>query len=346
MLRRKIFEIENSIAMYHIFESVFEKNGTSRFRTGWRAALADIRRAYDRPVALLACTEGKYEAMLGVEFGREGEWPALSDEKVREITGFDRYFGPREFREYIARNDGKCDYLLFVRASDPVSRLRNPGGPAESSLLLDSRLRRIIKEHSLTFNVDNPDWSMSDPRRINDTKAYMPLIRMAISVESDTDIYTPEFQQHLRKKKAFATFASGRRLSPTFTAGIKSLGVNPDMVEAGSSILRFKPMRNAYGCYGHLHGSLTDTEFRRELRVQMRKRGPYVVQPEILNPTISGNGHTYIYMDRNFMTCINGSIHFIGGFRMLMPIDSWEARLGRNHGSRYSVWAEIDCEAT
>lgn len=345
MLHRRIFEFENSIAMYHIFESVLEKGGTSRFKAGWRAALADLRQQHSRPIALLACTDDKYETMLGVEFCRTNA-EHLSNDEVQELSGFDRYFSPTGFREHLSSNGGHCEYLLFVRASDPVSKLKKPEKAVESPLLSDPDLRRIVKENALTLNIDNPAWPAHDPRRINDTKAYMPAMNMAVVVESDEDIYSPEFLAHLANRGAYADFPVGGRLSTAFSASLASLGVDARAVEAGDSILRFKPMRGAYGCYGHVHGPLTDVDLRRELRINMRKRGTYIVQPEIASPTISGNGNTYVYMDRIFMTFTNGAARFIGGFRMLMPTDSWEAKAGRNHGSRYSVWAEIDNQET
>lgn len=319
-IKRGIFEIENSIAMYQLLEQLFPENGI--WRQGWRTALDEIRRKNDKPIALLAVTSQKHRAMAESEFGKQkGE--ELSDAEVFELSGFDRFFSPESFRMHIADNNGECKYLLFVRSSDPTDKLRKPEILVEQPLLIDPEMRRLIKANAITFNVDSPEWSVGDSRRINDTKWYMPPLGMAFPVikEEELNIRSPEFASYLA-----------------------SVGVNPNDVWNGQQRLRFKPAQGAYGCYGHLRGVLTNKKLRKELRREISRRGPYMVQPEMECLTIVGeNGKEYTFVDRVFYAYINDADAptFIGGFRSLIPLDSSEAKAGRNHGSKHAVWAEI-----
>lgn len=342
ILRGKIFEIENSIAMYQLLENLFsDHSGNSCFKRGWRATLNELRKFHNMPIALLAVTQEKYDAMKASEFGK-GHNDPLTDEEVRRLSGFDKLFGPDEFCEYLARNKGKCGYLLFVRSSDPVCKLKKPETQIEHPLLGDSELRRIIKANSLTFNIDNPSWRNEDYRRVNDTKEYMSPMGMAFQLANERDLYSHTFAEHLLKNgNPFADFPADSRLSPEFAKYFESSGVKFEDVASGSQILRFKPMKNSYGCYGHIIGRLTDRRTRQEVRQNLRARGSYVVQPELKQPTAIIDGREYAYIDRNFLTLTGGTPRFIGGFRSFMPVHSQEGQNGRNHGSKYTVWGEI-----
>ncbi|MCR4322844.1 MAG: hypothetical protein NUV61_02040 [Candidatus Azambacteria bacterium] len=314
VMRKNIFEIENSIAMYQLLERFFEKNGESRFRTGWRATLNDLRHQFGKPIALLAVTKQKHEAMLSSEFGLGvGESP--SDADVLDLTGFDAFFGPEEFKQHLASNGGESEYLLFVRSSDPVSKLRNPEEETEDSILNDRNIRQVIKRNAITFNVDDPAWPVGDTRRINDTKWYMPPLGIACPLGIDAKLNSDEVHTYLSN-----TLKVGRE-----------------------RMLRFKPAQGAYGCYGHRRGSLiTDRGLRSDLRRELRRRGSYMVQPELESPTaVDEHGRGYAYIDRVFFAYISNKPTFIGGFRSFMPLDSEEAKFGRNHGSKDTVWAEI-----
>lgn len=313
VMRQNIFEIENSIAMYQLLERFFEENGESRFRTGWRAALNDLRHQFGKPIALLAVTKQKHEAMLSSEFGLGvGESP--SNAEILDLSGFDAFFGPEEFKRHLASNGGESEYLLFVRSSDPVSKLRNPEEEAEDSILNDQKIRQVIKRNAITFNVDDPAWPVGDIRRINDTKWYMPSLGIACPLGIDAELNSHEVHAYL---------------SSTLEVGSERM-------------LRFKPAQGAYGCYGHRRGSLFDRKLRGELRRELRRRGPYMVQPELDPPTaVDENGREYTYIDRVFFAYISNKPTFIGGFRSFMPLNSKEAKFGRNHGNKDTVWAEI-----
>jgi hypothetical protein len=200
-------------------------------------------------------------------------------------------------------------------------------------------MRRIVKENALTFNVDAPH--MDYRRRINDTKAYMIPMGLAHHVESEKDIFSSEFAAHLAAQKPYPDYQGTERLTPEFTAYLASQGVNHGSAE--NTPLRCKPLKGTYGCYGHVVGALSDRKFRHEFRNNLRRRGAYILQPEMAVPIVINktDGQAYAFIDRNFFCTDGQEYQFMGGYRSLMPLDSDETRKGRNHGSRATVGAEI-----
>lgn len=344
-LRRMVFEFENSLAMYQLLERIFSRTGEETFfRRRFRATLEGLRQQFGRPIALLAVTDQKYQAMRESEFGKSGDEP-LSDEEVRELSGFDRFFSPQAFREHLEGRGGKCDYLLYARTSDPVAKLKNPSLEVEHPLLGDPDIRRVVKANTLTMNVDAPGMEYS--RLINDSKAWMSDVGMAYNINDDRDLCSPAFRDFLenemkKKGRPYGDFVGESRLSSGFLAYLASYGVSGSQVESGQVALRCKPAKGTYGCYGHVSGSFADRFFRKELRLQLGKRGSYVVQPELILPTIRNvAGHEYGFIDRVFLSSVGGKTEFLGGFRSFMPLNSTEAHERRNHGSKVTVWAEI-----
>src|SRR5262249_2310780 len=55
-LRKRIFEVENSLALYQLLERLFPAGGQRCSPPGWRAALDSLRKQFGRPIALLAVT--------------------------------------------------------------------------------------------------------------------------------------------------------------------------------------------------------------------------------------------------------------------------------------------------
>ena len=299
---------------------MFSRDGQpSNFDTRFREGLEDIRQLHKRPIALLAVTKEKYQLMRKSEFGRLDE-DSLTDEEVRILSGFDKFFSPEEFEDYLKQNQGKCDYLLYVRSSEPVAKLRNPKMVVEQPLLTDSDSRRTIKANAITFNIDRPNLRLDSPKRINDTKAYLLPMGMAYPVNAYRDVNSPMFGEFL-----------------------KSRGINKKLIDSRKAIVRAKPMQSSYGCYGHFRGNFTDSEFRRRLIQNLRKRGPYVIQPEMNNAIIinESDGKEYTYIDRNFFSFIGGVPRFLGGERTMMLINSDEAVKGRIHGNESSITAEV-----
>lgn len=320
-LRGNIFEIENSLAMYQLLENLFANaKGESVFNQQFRQSLDDLREEHGKPIALLAVTDQKYEAMRESEFGKKPE-DELTDDEVYELSGFDRFFGPEEFQRYLEENNGNCDYLLYARTSDPLNSLIDPSSPKDPSILADSESRRIIKAHVITFNIDDPRWLVGDPRRINDTKGYLEPMNMAVSVTNADDLLDLRMKNYLR-----------------------SQGTPNALIEHGAVRLRAKPEQGTYGCYGHEVGELGDSGFRNTLADNILTRGSYIIQPERETPKIEDahTGITYQNIDRVFLgMASDGKIYYMGGFRSLMPDDALEAIRGRNHGNASTRWAPI-----
>lgn len=169
------------------------------FGRGFRRALDGIRSWFGRPRALLVVTCEKYDAMLSSEFGRSIGLD-ISDEDVRELSGFDQFFGPDAFLRHIANHGGKCEYLLYARTSDPIEKLRCPEKEMDHTLLSDPDVRRVIKGYALTFNVDAPE--MREESRINDTKAYLSLMSMAYPLVSEMELFSRSFLERKEKHSA------------------------------------------------------------------------------------------------------------------------------------------------
>ncbi|MCS7092735.1 MAG: hypothetical protein NZM26_05325, partial [Patescibacteria group bacterium] len=321
ILRGKIFEIENSLAMYQLLMKMFSGNEqASVFEQRFRASLDEVRNRHaGRKIILLAVTEQKYHAMRESEFGKRPD-ESLSDKEVKMLSGFDKFMGPKEFKSYLDENNGKCPDLIYVRSSDPISKLIDPTSRVQGSLLEDPIIRGIVKAQSLTFNIDNPEWPVHDKRRINDTKGYLAPIGMALEISSIGDLDSDEVEKYL-----------------------ENCGINPALIAHRMATIRAKPRVGTYGCYGHHRVDLGDSKAKSELAKDLKIRGKYVIQPEMSTPHITNtaNQETYAYIDRVFFTTNGREYKFMGGFRSLMPTNTEEYIQGRNHGSKYTVWSEI-----
>lgn len=300
-LSRKIFEIENSIADYGYLKAV---------GVDIRPALNDIREQYGRPIALLATTARKYQEMRIAEFGEPSTGAVVDREKVKDLSGFDVFWGPDEFQKYLERN-GACDYLLYVRSSAPKTQLRNPGVREAQPLLQNAKFRKVIRTNAITFNVDNPSSPLGARGRINDTKLYMPQIGMGYPVYCITDLATSEFKNFLKE------------------------------IGGEKPVVRAKPALESYGGYGQLRGPI-NPQFMSDLNLAMKMRGPYILQNEKPNTRIiDENGTEFVYIDRNYLGWSKGNIIFLGGERTLMPAYSQEARSGRVHANDEAILANI-----
>ncbi len=320
IIKNRIFEVENSWAVYQLLDRVCQKNDMlSFYGKQTRAMMNSIRKESGMPIALLAVTEEKYLGMKATEFGKNPDEP-LSQEEVLELSGFDQFFGPTEFINYLSSNNGECNYLLYVRASDPIEKLKKPETKVAHPLLGDTELRKIIKKNALTFNIDNPEWDNLDKRRINDTKWYMPDMAMAFPIFSLDDLKTTEF----------ANFLSN-----------KGFGIEDLLLD--KIVIRAKPAQGTFGCYGHLRGSLANGEFRSNLKKCLRDRGAYMIQIEQEAPTVKHfpTEDEYAFIDRVFLGTIDGKSQWMGGHREFLPCNSQEVKQGRLHGNKQAVYAEI-----
>ncbi len=331
-----VFEFENAPAMNNLVTNLFPRDGEpSTFKEGLDKTLDGIRDKFDKKIALLAVNDEKCESIKSAELGmKEGE--TISDERVKELSGFDTFFTPDTFKQYLTENNGECDYLLYVRTSEPTTVLRKPK-EKQASLLEDDAMRKTIKANAITFNIDNPAWDPKDSRRINDTKAYLSTMGMAHEVTTLADIFTTE-------GKRDTTFEH----NPHLFRFLQENGATEGVEDTNGLTLRGKPKQGTYGSYGHVTGSIQEAAFRKKVKEEMKNRGPYLIQPEMTIPEINDNrtGESYMYIDRNYMgveITENGDPQpfFISGIRAMMPIEKTEAQKGRVHGNSDTAWAEI-----
>jgi hypothetical protein len=331
-LRRKIFEIEGSIAGYGILGGMFrDRNGESEWGNNFRQLLDNTREFHQKPIVLLAPTHDKYAGMLGFEFGYTDEEISTgckpTDEEVKRITGFDSFMGPDEYLNLlrnlaVGEDNLPADHpLLYVRASDPVAKLSDPRLIVDHPLLGDADIRRVIRAFTLTPNVDNPESPLS--QHVNDTKSYMADMGLAVNVVSSDDLTAEETRE----------FLIGR-------------GIDTE----GEFAVRVKPMNDAYGGYGHLKVRYEKGQpikkHRNKLTREIDRRGAYVAQPEIntLEVIESTTGALSKGIFRIWLGAgPDGSIHPIGGVVNMIPATSQEVegRIERIHGNSAATYAKI-----
>lgn len=296
VLRKTIFEFEPSMAMYQLSQLVAADGG---MYTQFREHLDIIRHRHQKPIALLAPTHEKYQSMLATEFGLPTNHGLTNEQLnnfVQQVSGFDALLGPDQFQLMLEMNPHELDYLLYVRPSDPIKKLKNPNAQIEQPLLGDPEIRKLIRQHAINICIDNPNWGPQDPRKIKDSKAALTLVNMAMRVRSRSDL---------------------DRIEPM-----------PDQ------LMRAKPRADVFGAYGQMTINLNNPKHQEKLLKAIGKRGPYVLQEEMA-PLAVIDQHTmkpYLAMDRNFFSMVNGAPEFMGGIRILVPADSTEAKNGRLHG--------------
>lgn len=342
VLRHKIFELENSLAMYDLSQSIFEDSEKkSNIRTGFREMLDAIRKKTGKKIILLAVTEGKFYGMLSTEFGKT-EKGILKEEEVQKRTGFDNFWGPDDFLQHLRENKGNCNVLLYVRSSDSIEKLKKPDLKIPNPLLEDEGIRKQIKANTITLNIDNPT-DNNYSHKINDTKEYMLYMDMCFLCNSKEDILHEKYLQYLQLSKSKNQY-QGPYFNDKFVQYLLKNNISLEQIQKGNVILRAKPEKGTYGCYGHARGKVTDADkFRKPFFDGLKKRGNYVIQVEMPVLKIKNNqtDETFISMDRNFLTTgKNGEIHFCG-LRFLEDESSPEAKKGNIHGSKYMRVAEI-----
>lgn len=356
ILRGRIFEIENSLAMYNLMSGIFsvseDYSHKSFFGTNLDSAISAWEEFYGKPLVLGTVTEGKFSAMLLSEFGLENP-SSLTSQLVRERSGFSGFVGPEELKRLI--ESGKINnVLLYMRTSYPTSFLKKPDKRVEIPLLEDESLIKALRERAITFNVDDNKEVMGifenmpnirfiydpnlgilfefngetySPSILNDTKE--PLIRMGLvyPLTSPDELLTQEEYIDDRGKKRIRVI-----LNQEITNNL------------GTTQLRAKPAWLHYGGYGHVGGDFSkDDELRHELRRQMKKRGMYVLQPELSPYQFNHNNILYSAIHRVFFAYDpqKREYRFVGGLFNALPINSVEAQKGRIHGNGQAVWGQI-----
>lgn len=136
----------------------------------------------------------------------------------------------------------------------------------------------------------------------------------------------------------------GHRLSDGLTSYLVAHGIDPEAYAGGQIEGYYKPERGSYGCFGHVNGPLNNRDIRRQIRYGLERRGSYIAQYKMDSPTMidTATGEEFTVIHRNFMFTANGvDYRWLGGFACYMPLDSPEAKEGRNHGSMYTRYVEI-----
>lgn len=343
ILRSRVFEIENSLAMYQLLERMFTLDcSESNFKKNFRFIIDSIRKKYNKPIALLAVTDEKYLEMKANEFWKNSD-DDLSPKEVSELSGFDYLLSPSQFQELAEGYKDDFPYLIFARTSLPVSVLKKPTIESPTSLLNNDVYRSIIKKNSITYNIDAPEfWS---DKKINDTKKYLSLMNMAYDIWDRKDIFSDEFNTFLEKWWAYNDY-KWDRLSQWFYDFIISQWVTPEKVALWNTKIRCKPLDESYWCYGHLSFALNDAEKRSRLGKEIKNRWKYCIQIEMNMPEVqnaSWDSIQYSYIHRNLFGIDAGSWEplFMWWVVCYMPIDSKEAEQWRNHWNNKVVYAEI-----
>lgn len=317
-LKQMIFELEPSWAFYGGLAKMFDvfNGGPSYYALKADELLSKIREKTKKKIVLLAVTQKKYDAMLGVEFGLSDRKP--TPEEVKLISGFDEFWGPSDFLGYFKRNSDlenvSSEYLFNVRPSDPIEKLKNPKLEVDHPLLSDSKIREFLKRYTLTLNIDNPEWEIGSKKKINDTKYYLPSMGMGYLLETSHDVKKlAEFSEYMSKNNAKKT------------------------------IFRAKPAQGTFGCYGHISGSFLDKQFINQLEKAILLRGAYIIQPEREAPLLKIQGEEYFFLDRVFVgwDFMENKPMWLAGHREMLPKLSDEGKSRRLHMNHVTVTAEI-----
>ncbi len=349
ILRNRIFEFENSLAMSGLLSNMFAKEGESFFWEKLWEVLEGIRKKFGKPIAILTVTDEKYNALKKEEFWQE-EDEELDSDRVRKLTWFDTLLSPDEFKKILEKNGGEAPYIVYVRSSIPNTNLRRPGSEDYNQLLEDDMVRKAVRKNSISLNVDKP--SMEEEEKINDTKEYQLEMWMSYPISDLADFFSEDFADYLKngkppKKSNVSKYDAweGDRLSKNFKKFLEEKWISPSAVENGEIEIRAKPLKESYWCYGHIKWTLDNKKFRQELSKEISRRGSYVIQLEMPQPTITNeyDDQQFMFIDRVFFGYNQSKWEevFMGWFRSLMPVDSVEAKKWRNHWNENTHWVEI-----
>lgn len=344
----RMFEAENSLAMYNLMRGIFSPQATetyspqSFFGINFDSALEMYRNYFNAPIVLAAVTEGKYEAMLTSEFGVLDP-RKLTEERVRLLSGFDRFVGPKNL-EGILTHQSNPQIIFYMRTSYPTSWLRNPAKntPFSIPLLENPEFRAKIRDRAITPNVDDPEvvnefiggLSTGKYRLVRDDNYHFALVPTS---EMRGRLYPP-IVNDTKEYLAYLGYP---------------IIVKPEDIELlleSSQGYRLKPLSLHYGGYGHIRipGGKISGKIIRKKRIALdeglKTRGPYIAQPEI-PPYIfeDQNGKKFAAIHRVFFAYdpYERRYKFIGGLFNAIPVDSTEVKRGRIHGNKQAVWGQI-----
>ena len=331
----KIFEIENSLAAYSLLRNLWE---SSVFQENFDEQLDKIRATTSKKVKLLVLSEEKYKSVASFDawFIDDSQDRAAT---VRANTWFDDLYGPEDILKAKEENE---EALYYVRASLDRAWLKNPDWNFSQDLLSNHELRAYIKRNSVTLNIDNPDSEYDEI--VNDSKEYMPAMKMGYRVESMADIFTQEYIDYMQIQKKKGTFEWSiycEQLQQYLLEKSYSL----EQIQANWVELHLKPMKVAYWAFWHVSWDFTKSDKRQKLQKELTNRWSYILQPRMRNSECfdETSAEGYIYIDRIFMGIdpLTQSPKFIGWFRNFMPKESQDGKKWIVHGSPKTVYASI-----
>lgn len=363
VITMRMFECENNLAMYGLNGRLWPEGTTN---PTWHEALDQVRQRTGKKVAVLAGTEKKLDEMVQSELYTDREHMP-SQEAIRNLTGFDAFWGPANVKAHFLKHKGQdSEYVFFGRTSRPKEWLKEPLTHVEEELALSLDLLSYVRKFAITHNFDKAGLPLNHTDIIMDSKEALVKIGAAYQVRQLPDIYSSEFLAYLaqngidleaieggilterQKNKLgglFATFPSDHMLSEKFIAHLQARGADPEQIANGSSSLRAKPLKLHYGVYGHVTGSINRSNFLNKLMKEIRQRGSYILQPELKNLQIVNSNNfaeKFIAIDRVFFVRdAQGNLAPMESVRSLMPLDSPDGRENNVHEGKYTRCARI-----
>jgi hypothetical protein len=354
VLNSLLYEAENSLAMYGMMRGIFSPDAQTQyspqsfFGVNFDSALDLYKKLTGRPLVLAAVTEAKWQSMLNSEFGTENlsSDNELTPEKVRLLSGFDRFVGPERLKRLLSKKDPQI--LLYMRTSYPASWLKNPAKEQLSiPILEDDGLREKIRELAITPNIDDPkgvNWflnaiSTGQFKMVSDSEYGFVLIPNVFEGKGGVVVGI------INDTKEYLRFMDPeRRRLVVDPAQVNELFSNNENIA-----VRLKPAFLHYGVYGHHRILLGEEKKKRKevfdnFRSDMKRRGPYILEPELLDYSFSDEeGQEWKASHRLFLAYDprDSRYKFIGGLFNAEPANSEEARKGRLHGSDVTVWGQI-----
>ena len=308
VLKRCVFEWEDSFAMLNLLRLQFEENGESTFSSNFDQIFDSIRDIHGKPIALLPSTPEKYQSILESELGVQHR-SDISDDEIKRLLGYDTIICPTEYASMYERNLAD-NYLLYVRSSIPTANLRNPNLERPKTILDDINLRKAILENAITLNIGV----------LNDTKRGM--LGMGLGVHVDFD-----------------SFSDGDKVTSLMRELCESYGFETDNLRG-----RFKPLDEAFGCYGHETTKIPCTgKSKQKMRKHLKEMGSYIIQPEMPTTQFTLDGVIYNANHRNFVgyNLHTQSYEPIDGTMFIQPYEQ-KARVQVVHGSRQSIVTRVN----
>jgi len=310
VLKRCVFEWEDSFAMLNLLRLQFAENGESVFSSNFDRIFDIIRFTHGKPIALLPSTHEKYQAILESELGVKDR-SEISDSQIRRLLGYDTIFSPLEYQK-MCETGRSNEYLLYVRSSIPTANLRNPNLERPMTILDDPLLRTSILENSITLNIG----------ALNDTKRGM--LGMGLGLRVDLD-----------------SFSDSERITHLMREMCESYGLDTELMRG-----RFKPLDEAFGCYGHETTKIPCTgKHKQKVKKHLKQMGEYIIQPEMPTTQFYMDGEIYNANHRNFVgyNLETQKYEPIDGTMFIQPHNE-KARVQVVNGSRESIVTRLNMQ--